>query len=49
MKANVLYAALSGLWIVCTAFSLGGNAELGGVVTDPSEALIPGVTTQRKT
>ena len=48
MKSNVLYAALLCLWIVSTAFSQGGNAELGGVVTDPSKALIPGVTITAK-
>ena len=48
MKANVLFAALLCLWIVSTAFSQGGNAELGGVVTDPSKALIPGVTVTAK-
>src|SRR5678815_3589718 len=48
MKARVLFAALLCLWIVSTAFSQGGNAELGGVVTDPSKALIPGVTITAK-
>ena len=48
MKANVLYAALLCLWIVSTAFSQGGNAELGGVVKDQSKALIPGVTITAK-
>ena len=28
----------------CLAFSQGGNSQLGGVVTDPSGALMPGVT-----
>jgi hypothetical protein len=32
------------LFAVGFAFSQGGNAQLGGVVTDPSGALLPGVT-----
>ena len=35
----VLLLALSG-----SAFAQGGNAQLGGVVEDPSKALVPGVT-----
>jgi len=41
------YFAAAMLWCLvfsCLAFSQGGNSQLGGVVTDPSGALMPGVT-----
>jgi hypothetical protein len=48
MRTNVLQAAFLSLSIVAMAFSQGGNASLGGVVEDPSKALIPGVTITAK-
>ncbi|HET9216132.1 MAG TPA: TonB-dependent receptor [Terriglobia bacterium] len=44
MKINVLRAALLCVFAFGMAFSQGGTAQLGGVVTDQSGALIPGVT-----
>ena len=44
MRRNVATAMLLCLVLSCLAFSQGGNSQLGGVVTDPSGALMPGVT-----
>ena len=49
MKSNILYAAFLFLFaFTANAFAQGGNAQLGGVVQDPSKALIPGVTITAK-
>src|SRR5436190_10619554 len=44
MRRNAATAALLCLVFSCLALSQGGNSQLGGVVTDPSGALMPGVT-----
>lgn len=44
MRRFVVLATLVCLAFVVSAFSQGGNAQLGGIVTDPSGALMPGVT-----
>jgi hypothetical protein len=43
MQTRFLVAALC-LLVPCLTFAQGGNTQLGGIVTDPSGALIPGVT-----
>src|SRR5688500_9023104 len=43
-STNVLTSILSLLLVSIPGFSQAGNAQLTGVVTDPSGALIPGVT-----
>src|SRR5436190_118022 len=44
MRRYVATAMLLSLVFSCLAFTQGGNSQLGGVVTDPSGALMPGVT-----
>jgi hypothetical protein len=44
MRRYVAAAALLCLVLSAFAFSQGGNSQLGGVVSDPSGALMPGVT-----
>jgi hypothetical protein len=44
MFRTVATAILLCLAFSCLAFSQGGNSQLGGVVSDPSGALMPGVT-----
>ena len=44
MRRYVVSAVFLSLMVCSLAFSQGGNAQLGGVVTDPSAALLPGVT-----
>ena len=41
---RILRLAVLSLILPCLAFAQGGNTQLGGVVLDPSGALIPGVT-----
>jgi len=43
MRRYVATAALLCFFVSCLGFSQGGNAQLGGIVTDQSKALIPGV------
>src|SRR5688572_4719640 len=43
-RVTAILAALVCLCLSSLAFAQGGNSQLGGVVTDPSGALIPGVT-----
>src|SRR5215207_4299491 len=44
MRSYVSAAALLCLIASGLAFSQGGNSQLGGVVTDPTGALLPGVS-----
>ncbi len=44
MRRFVAAAALLCLVFSSFAFSQGGNSQLGGIITDPSGALMPGVT-----
>ena len=44
MRRYVVSAVFLSLMVCNPAFSQGGNAQLGGVVTDPTSALLPGVT-----
>jgi Carboxypeptidase regulatory-like domain len=44
MRRYVVSAVFLSLMVCSLAFSQGGNAQLGGVVTDPTAALLPGVT-----
>src|SRR6185503_7541906 len=44
MRSSIATAMLLCLVFSCLVFSQVGNSQLGGVVTDPSGALMPGVT-----
>ncbi len=44
MRRYVATAMLLCLVFSCLGFSQGGNSQLGGIITDPSGALMPGVT-----
>src|SRR4029453_1972696 len=44
MRRLTLAALLLSLFLPLLAFSQGGNSQLGGVATDQSGALLPGVT-----
>jgi len=48
MRVRLLLAAILCLCFVVAAFPQGGNAQLGGIVSDPTKALIPGVTITAK-
>jgi len=43
-KRNLVLTALLLVLFAGNALAQGGNAQLGGIVQDPSKALVPGVT-----
>src|SRR6185295_16230196 len=43
-KRYALASLFTCLMLTGVAFSQGGSAQLGGIVSDPSKALLPGVT-----